>query len=1061
MEEWDEAKLKRFLAWKLKKNARVVEEKAPRVDLRAEAAQGAPKMWATWDDAKRKRFLAWELKRKNAAKEALYGKDYAALRSAATSPGMMAMGEAVSHTPVLVVHGKVQKGLAPMSDFIAAAAQVEPKDPNVERLLGQLFHDLKKTSTLRSVEQTKAELRAFIQDKAGAEYAAAPRALSKVCIWGDGKAQDLVDIDQLRVYSVPVPGGNTGEKQVCYDIKKLYAYVVQEAGRFLNTRVERLEELTDAELQKLTEIPQPAHARSKTAGSLNLPEFLTPKDIARIRDWHAAWENLQRMLEQGEIDVDMLRLVHDWIVPTAVVDAEATFARRAARRAYRVGSAAGKALKPLAEPLQRLANWTYSWMEWVVVGNLLASILKPVICFGMHIIVGMSTAGGGFWSMLKGSWGQVMMGQMFASLLSSIVLPFAEKILGWLKNSWIQKLLYVALDALDAVSAVIIPDFQLGTWVKDMLTTLAVLFPDGKGAVTYFLPILALFSTGGVSAAFTAIQVAVGLAKYAHISDAAAHAAQQLLPAGMAEHLQDLLRRVPGVKYLAVKLTQLMSWLGKGTGLAAAAPVLYTTALMLSDAFAKTYAAGKVDLSKLAVLLLVTLPDTLCHMTASSSPMLCKVTRTLGRAGAATQLVRTVIGILQDAWWVFYATRTGDLTASVSSFSGCFAGVQANAVAAAAVKSAKIDAKNAAFRMEKAEKAENAEKARVEYAKTHTPAAQHWGRAAEDAAVAAARAKLSASAHDPKAILAETNPLKLKFMLDQVYSEHAGNSTKLMEALQPFRGNRENPNFKLYFNKRQQDYEKMSAASTIAAAKLAAAAELEAVEKAAAAVAVKSAEIDAKNAAYRSVRKQQAEERTEYAKTHTPAPHWGQAAEEAALAKSAGIEAKNAAYRSVRKQQAEERTEYAKTHTPAPHWGQAAEEAALAKSAGIEAKNAAYRSLRAEKAAEAAAARVEYAKTHTPAAQHWGRAAAEAAIAAARAKLRASAHDPQVILAETDPFKLKFMLDHVYSEQKGNELMEALKPFREKRENPNFKLYFDKRQQDYEKILQQKGSLIT
>ncbi len=1019
MEEWDEAKLKRFLAWKLKKNARVVEE-GKRVDLRAEAAQVPPKMWATWDDAKRKRFLAWELKRKNAAKEALYGKDYAALRSVATSPGMMALGEAVSHTPVLVVHGKVQKGLAPMSDFIAAAAQVEPQDPNVERLLGQLFHDLKKTATLRSVEQTKAELRAFIQDKAGAEYAAAPRALSKVCIWVDGKAQDLVDIDQLRVYSVPVPAaakGNTGEKQVCYDIKKLYAYVVQEAGRVLNTRVERLEELTDAELQKLTEIPQPAHARSKTAVSLNLPDMLTPKDIARIRDWHAAWENVQRMLEQGEIDVDMLRLVHDWIVPTAVVDAEATFARRAARRAYRVASAAGKALKPLAEPVQRLANWTYSWMEWVVVGNLLASILKPVICFGMHIIVGMSTAGGGFWSMLKGSWGQVMMGQMFAGLLSSIVLPFAEKILGWLKNSWIQKLLYVALDALDAVSAVIIPDFKLGTWVKDMLTTLAVLFPDGKGAVTYFLPILALFSTGGVSAAFTAIQVAVGLAKYAHISDAAAHAAQQLLPAGMAEHLQDLLRRVPGVKYLAVKLTQLMSWLGQGTQLAAAAPVLYATALMLSDAFSKTYAAGKVDLSKLALLLLVTLPDTLCHMT-SSSAMLCKVTRTLGRAGAATQLVRTVIGILQDAWWVFNATRSGDLTASVSSFSGCFAGVQANAVAAAAVKSAEIEAKNAAYRVGKAEKAETAEKARVEYAKTHTPAAQNWGRAAEEAAIAAAQAKLRASAHDPTVILAETNPLKLKFMLDQVYSEHAGNSTKLMEALQPFRENRKDPIFKFYFNMRQQNYEKESAASA---------------ELAAASMALKSAEIEAKNAAYRSMRAERAEQK---------------------------------------RQAAEERSEYAKTHTtPAADWAKAADEAAATavalKRDQMEAKNAAYRSMRAERAEQArqsAEERSQYAKTHTPAASHWYQAAQETAMAAAQAKLRASAHDPTVILAETNPLKLKFMLDQVYSEHKANakKLMEALQPYREKidptlqpyREkiDPIFKLYFNMLEQKYNKM---------
>ena len=533
MAEWDYAKRKRFLAWQLKQNARVEDAEEGPLDLDADAdAEEEPledayaeevsldaqllKMRGKWDDAKRTRFLAWKLKEE--------GKDYAALRRVAMTPGVMAMGEAVSNTPVLVVHGKVQKGLAPLSDFLAAAADVQSKDPNVERLLAQLFHDIQPT---KSVDETKAELRAFIQEKVGAEYAAAPRALTKVCIWVNdyttgGKAQDLVDVDQLRVYSVPVMSLSE-ERQLCYDIKNLYAYVVKEAGRVLKKRVERLEELTDKELQKLTEIPDPAHMRlsRESLSRLKLPAMLTHKDIARIRDWHAAWENLERMLEHGELDVDMLRMVHDWIVPTAVVDAEATFVRRAARRAYRVASAAGKALKPLAGPLQRVANWTYSWMEWVVVGNLMASILKPVICFGMHIIVGMSTAGGGFWSMLKGSWGQVMMGQLFASLLSSIVLPFSEKILGWLKNSWIQKLLYMALDALDAVSSVIIPDFQLGTWVKDMLKTLAVLFPDGKGAATYFLPILALFSTGGVSAAFTAIQIAVGVAKYAHISDAA------------------------------------------------------------------------------------------------------------------------------------------------------------------------------------------------------------------------------------------------------------------------------------------------------------------------------------------------------------------------------------------------------------------------------------------------------------------------------------------------------------------------------------------------------------
>ena len=261
---------------------------------------------------------------------------------------------------------------------------------------------------------------------------------------------------------------------------------------------------------------------------------------------------------------------------------------------------------------------------------------------------------------------------------------------------------------------------------------------------------------------------------------------------------------MPGVKYLAVKLTQLMSWLGKGTGLAAAAPVLYSTVLMLSDAFAKTYAAGKVDIPKLATLLLVTLPDTLCYMTSSSS-MLCKVSKTLGRAGAATQLVRTVIGILQDAWWVFNAMQSGDLTASVSSFSGCFSGVQAKAVAA---KSAKIEAKNAAYRAQKAETA----KARTEYSKTHT-LAPHWGRAAADAAddPAALIRKRKADAHNPKIIEAEKDVHNYLSMLDVVYGKYTGKEfndlqrKNLMNDLQPYKKNPMSGDFLQYFDDKETE----------------------------------------------------------------------------------------------------------------------------------------------------------------------------------------------------------------------------------------------------------------
>ena len=299
----------------------------------------------------------------------------AAVESALNSAGAVAaIGKDMAKVVGLNAIGRVKyygKGARELKHFIDKELGSE------STYTGQFVTALERVLSPSKPEVT-AKLRRLIEDKMQLEFVN-NRNLRSVCIWMTTKVKDDRH-DALRAYSVESP--SEPDKHYCYDIEELNRHVCASAARILKQPVEHMDELSDAELQRL-EFVVTDPAREHAPPGVTHPKYFSVGALRRMAAWRRAYHTLHRMIDSGALlpeDIEQIENASPFLMPTEVADADANFLGRYGRRGLRAARN-----MPVVGSVLRGLSWATDWVWYVLSNHTAMALIKHAACFGMHV----------------------------------------------------------------------------------------------------------------------------------------------------------------------------------------------------------------------------------------------------------------------------------------------------------------------------------------------------------------------------------------------------------------------------------------------------------------------------------------------------------------------------------------------------------------------------------------------------------------------------------------------------------------------------------------------------